>query len=134
MHQRAAFAAIVKKECVTMSILKAMKSRTRASLNFSSQMYRAMTSSGRLLPDFLIIGGQRCGTSSLYYYLTDHPDIISASTKETHFFDECFAKGLAWYQAQFPSSAHKMYARNVLKQNFITGEGTPYYILYPHAP
>src|SRR5437588_2435045 len=115
-------------------IIDRAKPLVKGTLHTCSQTYRGMTSSGRLLPDFLIIGGQRCGTSSLYYYLTDHPDIISASTKETHFFDECFAKGLAWYQAQFPSSAHKMYARSVLKQNFITGEGTPYYILYPHAP
>jgi hypothetical protein len=88
----------------------------------------------RLLPDFLIIGGQRCGSSSLYYYLTAHPGIISASTKETHFFDECFSKGLSWYRAQFPSSLQKMYVTNVLKRDFMTGEGTPYYILYPHAP
>src|SRR5947208_13728014 len=101
-----------------MSILKTMKSCTRASLNFSSQMYRAMTSSGRLLPDFLIIGGQRCGTSSLYYYLTDHPDIISASTKETHFFDECFAKGLPGIKHNFPhlhtKCMREMYSSRIL--------------------
>jgi hypothetical protein len=117
-----------------MSILKIAKSYTRNSLNASSQTYRTMTNSLRLLPDFLIIGGQRCGTSSLYYYLTEHPGVIPASTKETHFFDECFSKGLEWYRAQFPSSLQKMYVTNVLKQNFLTGEGTPYYILYPHAP
>jgi Sulfotransferase domain len=117
-----------------MSVVNTGKSYGRASLNFSSQMYRIMTNHTRLLPDFLIIGGQRCGTSSLYYYLIEHPGIISASTKETHFFDECFAKGLDWYRAQFPSSLHKMYVENLLKQKFLTGEGTPYYILHPHAP
>src|SRR5205085_12321641 len=101
---------------------------------FSAQTFRGLTSQVRLLPDFLIIGGQRCGTSSLYYYLTEHPGIISASTKETHFFDESFSKGIERYRAQFPSSFQKMYVRNVLKRDFLTGEGTPYYILYPHAP
>jgi hypothetical protein len=86
------------------------------------------------MPDFLIIGGERCGTSSLYYYLTDQPQIVSASTKETHFFDENFAKGLSWYRAQFPSSLWKQYTQKMLKQDLITGEGTPYYMLYPHAP
>src|SRR5436305_9139790 len=117
-----------------MSILKTAKSYTRTSLNASLQVYRAMTNRIRVLPDFLIIGGQRCGTSSLYYYLTEHPGIISASTKETHFFDESFSKGIEWYRAQFPSSFQKMYVTNVLKRDFLTGEGTPYYILYPHAP
>ncbi len=117
-----------------MSILTGAKVYTRNSLNASSQIYRTMTNELRLLPDFLIIGGQRCGTSSLYYYLTEHPGIISASTKETHFFDESFSKGIGWYRAQFPSSFQKMYVTNVLKRDFLTGEGTPYYILYPHAP
>src|SRR5438552_13255519 len=108
-----------------MSILTVAKAYTRNSLNASSQTYRTMTNQTRLLPDFLIIGGQRCGTSSLYYYLTEHPGIISASTKETHFFDECFTKGLPWYRAQFPLFLHKMYVKNIRKQHFLTGEGTP---------
>jgi Sulfotransferase domain len=117
-----------------MSILKTAKSQTRASLNFSSQLYRVMTNRIRLMPDFLIIGGERCGTSSLYYYLTEQPSISSASTKETHFFDENFAKGKSWYRAQFPSSIYKQYVKTVFKQELISGEGTPYYMLYPHAP
>lgn len=117
-----------------MSILKTAKSYTRASLNIPLQTYRVMTNQLRALPDFLIIGGERCGTSSLYYYLTEYPGIMPASTKETHFFDENFAKGLAWYRAQFPFSAYKLYIKNVLNKEFLTGEGTPYYLLYPHAP
>lgn len=117
-----------------MSIITTAKSHARTSLNFSSRFYRGLTNQMRLLPDFLIIGGQRCGTSSLYYYLTEHPSIVAASTKETHFFDEHFAKGLAWYQAQFPTSMQKSYVENIFKRGFITGEGTPYYILYPHTP
>jgi Sulfotransferase domain len=121
-------------ESITMSILEVAKPYIRASFNFSSQAYRIMTNRLRLLPDFLIIGGERCGTSSLYYYLTEQPSIISASTKETHFFDENFAKGIDWYRAQFPFVLQKQYTKKVLKQDFLTGEGTPYYMLYPHAP
>jgi hypothetical protein len=117
-----------------MSILKSAKSYTRSSFNFSSQVYRIMTNRLRLLPDFLIIGGERCGTSSLYYYLTEQPFIVAASTKETHFFDENFAKGIEWYRAQFPFALQKRYAQKVFRRDLITGEGTPYYMLYPHAP
>src|SRR5438105_3652241 len=117
-----------------MDIIETAKSYARASLNFSTYVYRRGTQKMRVLPDFLIIGGQRCGTSSLYYYLTEHPGIVSAFTKEPHFFDEHFTKGTGWYRTQFPTVLHKDYVKNVLRQDFMTGEGTPYYILHPHVP
>ncbi|MGM0582488.1 MAG: sulfotransferase domain-containing protein [Bacteroidota bacterium] len=39
-------------------------------------------------PDFLIIGAMKAGTSSLHYYLSQHPDIRMSTPKEIHFFDE----------------------------------------------
>lgn len=39
-----------------------------------------------MLPDFIIIGAMKCGTGSLYRYLSTHPDIIPSSIKETNFF------------------------------------------------
>jgi len=39
-----------------------------------------------VLPNFLVIGGMRCGTTSLYYYLRQHPEIFLSRVKETHFF------------------------------------------------
>ena len=117
-----------------MALLDTVKPSLRTSLNASFHFYRMTTNQVRLLPDFLIIGGQRCGTSSLYYYLTEYPGIVSASTKETHFFDEEFGKGSSWYRAQFPTFFYKNYVNKIRKQMFLTGEGTPYYILYPHTP
>lgn len=96
--------------------------------------YRLSTSQIRLLPDFIIIGTQRGGTTSLYYYLTEHPGIARALMKEVHFFDDHFQEGLNWYRAQFPSSLHKYYIEQVRKEHFITGESSPYYLFYPHAP
>jgi len=98
------------------------------------KLYRAMTNPIRLMPDFIIIGTQRGGTTSLYNYLTEHPNIASASTKEVHFFDKNFAKGLTWYRAQFPSTVQKYYVERIRKQDFITGEASPYYLLHPHVP
>ena len=71
------------------------------------------------LPDFLIIGAQKCGTTSLYAYLVSHPKINSASRKELHFFDRHFQKGSAWYRSHFNSGNH------------LTGEATPYYFFHP---
>src|SRR5258708_29542443 len=103
---------------------KNMKSRARSTAlslqRFSAQTFRGATSSMRLLPDFLIIGGQRCGTSSLYYYLTEQHGISSAATKEVHFFDDFFARGINWYRAQFPTSAYKYYVEHMTNHHFLT--------------
>ena len=116
------------------SIVDRAKPLVRDTLHSCSQTFRGMTSSIRVLPDFLIIGGQRCGTSSLYYYLTKQHGISSAATKEVHFFDDFFARGINWYRAQFPTSAYKYYVERMRKHHFLTGEASPYYIFHPHAP
>src|SRR5437588_10375462 len=72
-------------------IIERAKPLVRGTLHACSQTYRGMTSSIRVLPDFLIIGGQRCGTSSLYYYLTEQHGISFAARKAVHFFDDFFA-------------------------------------------
>lgn len=54
------------------------------------------------LPDFLVIGVTKCGTTSLYNYLIKHPNILEANKKEIHFFDNQFNKGVVWYEKQFP--------------------------------
>jgi hypothetical protein len=49
----------------------------------------------------LIIGAMKCGTTSLYYYLSEHPEIAPADNKEPHFFsyESNFAKGMEWYHS-----------------------------------
>lgn len=53
------------------------------------------------LPNFLIIGAPRCGTSSLARYLRVHPEVFLAVPKELRFFDREFDRGLGWYQERF---------------------------------
>lgn len=98
------------------------------------KLYRAVTSQIRLMPDFIIIGTQRGGTTSLYNYLTEHPNFGPAYTKEVHFFDKSFDKGMNWYRAQFPSLVKKFYHAQIHKQDFITGEASPYYLFHPLVP
>lgn len=96
--------------------------------------YRLMTQSIRLQPDFLIIGTQRGGTTSLYFYLTQLPSIFSAMHKEVHFFDDHYAHGMRWYRAQFPTRLQKFTVEHLHKQPFLTGESSPYYLFHPHIP
>ncbi|GAB4362496.1 MAG: sulfotransferase [Cyanophyceae cyanobacterium] len=81
-----------------------------------------------LLPDFLIIGVQKGGTTSLYRYLLQHPQVAPAATKEVHFFDLHYGQGLDWYRAQFPELGSRRGDRPVL-----TGEASPYYVFHPLA-
>ena len=49
--------------------------------------YQKLTSDKRAFPDFIIIGAQKSGTTSMYSYLDQHPDIMGSLNKEIHFFD-----------------------------------------------
>jgi hypothetical protein len=79
------------------------------------------------LPDFVIIGAQKGGTSFLYHLLTRHPLVEPAARKELHFFDqpELFDNGAGWYRRCFPRLGSKDGQRS------ITGEATPYYLFDP---
>lgn len=73
------------------------------------------------MPDYLIIGTQKGGTTSLYSYIIQHPNVARANEKEVRYFSDFTSKGLNWYRAQFPS-LHSG------KSGIITGEATPDYI------
>lgn len=117
-----------------MSLIESAKHRTRQMMDVSARMYREVTSPMRRLPDFLIIGAQRCGTTSLYFYLSEHPNVVSAATKEVHFFDDRYDKGMGWYRAQFPTSVYKYLSAPMRRYGFLTGEATPSYLFHPYAP
>ena len=60
-----------------------------------------------MLPTFIVIGAMKCGTTSLYYYLDEHPDIGMSAQKETDFFISehgNWRKGMEWYRSLFPGA------------------------------
>ena len=95
---------------------------------------RFLTGRIRILPDFLIIGAQKSGTTTLYYNLIKHPYIKPPFTKEIKFFTRKFKFAINWYRGFFPSKAYKFIIKKFNKKGFITGESTPHYIIYPHTP
>ena len=92
------------------------------------------TGSSHVLPDFLIIGAARSGTTSLYEYLSQHPSVIPGVGKEVYFFDKKFNKGINWYKSFFPTKLSKSRLESKQKRNCLTGEATPRYLHYPHTP
>ena len=99
-----------------------------------SRGYGRLTAQRRMLPSFLICGGQRCGTTSLYRALAAHPAVLKAVLhKGVHYFDVGYHRGPRWYRGHFPSQrrADRVMRRlGVVPQTF---ESSPYYMYHPHA-
>lgn len=96
--------------------------------------FARLTSSARLLPDYVIIGTQRGGTTSLYKYLVRHPAHPHALTKELRFFDLNFHRGIGWYRSRFPTRAYRAMARRRRGTEIVVGEASPDYLFYPAVP
>lgn len=75
------------------------------------------------IPDFLVLGAQKCGTTSFYEFLCGHPQVVPAAEKELHFFDRDWHTGLDAYRECFRD-----------EPDTITGEATPYYLFHPEVP
>jgi hypothetical protein len=73
------------------------------------------------LPNLIVIGAQKCGTSVLHYYLSLHPEVSMSRPKELNFFIEerNWSRGLDWYTAQFDAEAR------------VRGEASPNYTAFP---
>jgi hypothetical protein len=82
------------------------------------------TARWRPLPDFLVIGAQKAGTTALYAYLRWHPGITGPSWKEVSFFDRHWWRGEAWYRGQFP----------LRSRGRLVGEASPSYLFHPLGP
>lgn len=77
-------------------------------------------------PNFIIIGAEKCGTSSLYHYLRRHPAMLPPIEKEIDFFDIEYEQGLDWYLAHFPAIPRQ--------GGWLTGETSPNYLYSGAAP
>jgi hypothetical protein len=97
---------------------------------------RAASLNAGVLPDFLLLGAMRCGTTSLINYLYSHPCVLRPrlpSEEEVHYFDLNFRRPLDWYRNHFPSN-YRMSLSRLRHGAAMTGESTPYYLFHPHAP
>ncbi|MBS1302168.1 sulfotransferase [Loktanella sp. SALINAS62] len=83
---------------------------------------RLLTAPIRALPDFYVLGAMKSGTSSLFHYICQNPDVARPFRKETHFLSLGVRQGLGlgWYRAHFPIRARLAGKR--------TGEATPDYL------
>jgi hypothetical protein len=55
------------------------------------------------LPDLLIVGAPRSGTTTISHWLRAHPQVAFSAKKELEFFDRHHDRGLDWYLDQLPA-------------------------------
>jgi hypothetical protein len=79
------------------------------------------------LPNFLIIGAMKAGTTSLWHYLRGHPQVFMPQSKEPHFFSDAdvWGKGVEWYEEQFSDAPRTAVA---------LGEASTTYSKHPEYP
>lgn len=93
-----------------------------------------LTSAGRMLPGFLIVGAQRCGTTSMYRTLSMHPSILKAVLhKGVHYFDTDYHRGMSWYRGHFPLERTARRVQRETGAKPLTFESAPYYMFHPLA-
>jgi Sulfotransferase domain len=104
-------------------LVPALPEPARKALRGGYRAYGRATAGLRPLPDFLILGAQKAGTTALYAYLRWHPQITGPSFKEVSFFDRHYAHGERWYRAHMPA-----------RRRSLVGEASPSYLFHPLAP
>jgi hypothetical protein len=104
--------------------------RDRIPMAYRSRLARARvrarqpTAGLRVLPSFMLIGAQRAGTSSLYRYLSAHPQVRKPLRKEIDWFSRDYDRPWSWYRAHFP----------LRLAGGVTLDATPQYLVHPLAP
>jgi hypothetical protein len=96
------------------------------------------TSNRRPLPDFLVIGTKRGGTTSLWRYLLEHPLVPRLfpawNTKTSHYFEDTYVRGEAWYRSHFPTAGSRAALERRHGGPTRVGESAPLYMYHPLAP
>lgn len=105
----------------------------RQRINRARLQTRRLSAGLRTLPDAVLIGGQRCGTSSLFKWLARHPALVPALRKEVDYFSLDYDLGEDWYRAHFPLEARRRLAV-ARDRPWLTFEATPTYLFDPRAP
>ena len=96
------------------------------------------TSKWRPLPDYLIIGAHRAGSTSLWAYLNQHPSVCVnfprlQGVKGVRYFDEEYYRGEPWYRSHFPTAAYRAYLRRRHGASPLAGDASSYYLFHPAA-
>ena len=106
--------------------------------------YGMLTAGHRPAPDFLLIGTKRGGTTTTYYSLLEHPNVMpqwpsarlvpkTNDTKGVHYFDSNGTRSARWYRSHFETARARAAHAASVGGTVVTGDGSPYYLYHPLA-
>lgn len=121
-----------------------LSARGRGWLKRGVREVGTLTSSLRPLPDFLVIGTKRGGTTSFYFDLIEHPSVLQLfpppvpglkgdATKGVHYFDSNFTRGPRWYRSYMPTRVSRARVSRRHGVRAVAGEASPFYLFHPDA-
>lgn len=113
-------------------------------LKASTRGVGMLTADLRPLPDFLMIGAKRGGTTSFYFDLLDHPGVVAlypppipllkpVPTKGVHYFDSNATRSARWYRSYMPTTAVRRRRARRIGDRVVAGEASPFYLFHPAA-
>ncbi len=123
-----------------MSTMMQLKERSprwvKDAANATTRRYALATVSQRTLPDFLVIGTKRGGTTSMFNYLMLHPGVLglfpqSRHRKSSDYFFKNQHENDAWYRSHFHTKAFRALKARQLGYAPVAGEASPYYMWDP---
>ena len=106
-----------------------------ATVKGAASIWGRASAERRVLPNTFIIGAQRCGTTSLFRYLTQHPSVAGPRLeKGVHYFDTNFDRSIDWYRSHFPTERTARVSRQKYGCDLRVVEACPYYAFHPFVP
>ncbi len=89
-----------------------------------------------MLPNFLIVGAPKAGTTSLYHYLSEHPQVFMSEPKEVNYFSKCEMAAQGLYYNAFKTKNLTEYKKLFVdaSDEKAVGEGSVSYLFYPETP
>lgn len=117
-----------------MSVRSSLSSPVKAMIRAGYVGLGRPTASLRIGPDFIVVGAQRCGTTSLFRAFEQHPQIVRPTfNKGINYFDLNYHRGSRWYRAHFPlRSTTRRRAKG--EGPLMAFEASGYYLFHPLAP
>jgi len=127
----------MRKSAVFNRIRRAMPMPVADAVRTGARAVGTATSSMRQMPDFLIIGTKKGGTTSVANWLVQHPQVMpmfprAQRHKSPHYFDLNYWRGPEWYLSHFPTRAARTTRRHRAGRA-VVGESSPYYLFHPAA-
>lgn len=114
------------------SVARALPNPVASGVRTLVLSWGSATARWRMTPDFIIVGAQRAGTTTLFRMLSEHHQVTRPTlNKGMAYFDLNYHRGWSWYLGHFPLR------RPVLmpwRKRRVTFESSGYYMLHPLAP